>query len=544
MAAPKVYIKEQDLSIRVPSFPGVYAGIAIEAPRGPTEPMLVTSEKQLLDLYTVNGRIPRGVDNTLLSAMTYLRYADKLWVVRAKSNDDRYAGLKYSLDQNGDPVVTPLSTGLSDPQEVGSPSGLSFTSSDRFVILAADPGSWANGGFVQLRFESIKRVANAPEVPDPWAAEAFVISVFVGGLPAERWVVSLNEAAVDGNGVSIFLETVLNRSAYIRGYANPGRADNNVGTLPAPGSGTAYPLAGGVTGTVTRGNMINAIKKLKEKDNYPLTLILDGGFADPAYAVELVNLAEQRQDAVAILSVPAERERSSNYLNAVVDYAVVPGTGVGGINSSYAALYSPHVLVYLADLDEYRYISPDGYAAGAISRTAANYEIWFPVGGWNRGRLNVIDILRHYSGGELDYLYLNNVNPIRYRRGKGIAIWGQKTLWRIPSALDRLNVRLLLIVIENAIAEALENFLFELNDEFTRRLVRAMIESYMEDIKSRRGVYDYLVVCDESNNSPVDIDNYRLNVDLYVKPTKAIEYIHFRTVITPTGVDFSMVRGG
>lgn len=544
MAAPRVYIKEQDLSVRVPSFPGVYAGIAIEAPRGPTEPTLVTSEKQLLDLYTVDGRIFRGVDNTLLSAMTYLRYSDKLWVVRAVSNDDRYAGLKYSLDNNGAPAVSPLATGVSSPEEVGSPGGLTFTSSDRFVILAADPGSWANGGFLQVRFEAIKTVAGTPEVPSPWSSEAFVISVFVGGRPVERWVVSLNEAAVDGNGVSIFLESVLLRSAYIRGYVNPGRADNSVGTLPASGSGQVYPLAGGGSGNVTRGNMIDAIKKLKEKDNYPLTLILDGGFADPAYAVELVNLAEQRQDAVAILSVPAERERSSNYLNAVVDYATVPGTGVGGINSSYAALYSPHVLVYLADLDEYRYISPDGYAAGAISRTAANYEIWFPVGGWNRGRLNVIDILRHYSSGELDHLYLNNVNPIRYRRGKGIAIWGQKTLWRIPSSLDRLNVRLLLIVIENAIAEALENFLFELNDEFTRRLVRAMIEGYMEDIKSRRGVYDYLVVCDDSNNSPTDIDNYRLNVDLYVKPTKAIEYIHFRTVITPTGIDFSMVRGG
>ena len=179
MAAPRVYIKEQDLSVRVPSFPGVYAGIAIEAPRGPTEPTLVTSEKQLLDLYTVDGRISRGVDNTLLSAMTYLRYSDKLWVVRAVANDDRYAGLKYSLDNNEAPVVSPLATGVSSPEEVGSPGGLTFTSSDRFVILAADPGSWANGGFLQVRFEAIKTVAGTPEVPSPWSSEAFVISVFV-----------------------------------------------------------------------------------------------------------------------------------------------------------------------------------------------------------------------------------------------------------------------------------------------------------------------------------------------------------------------------
>lgn len=538
MAAPKVFIKEQDLSIRVPSFPGVYAGIAIESKRGPTEPTLVTSEKQLLDLYTVDGKIPRDVDNTFLSAMTYLRYSDKLWVVRAVSSLDTHAGLRFSLDNNGNPQVTGLPAGL--PQ---GPLNFQFSPSDRFLIVAADPGSWANGGVLKVRFESIRSVAGRPEVPDPWSANAFVITVFLNDAQAERWVVSLEPGAVDGNGVSIFLESVLRRSAYIRGHANPGRSGNNVGTLPQSGTGTRYALEGGTSNTVTTGMMINAIKKLREKDNYPLTLILDGGLADPAYAVELVNLAEFRQDAVAILSVPAEKEMAANYLSEVVNYATTPGSGIGGINSSYAALYSPHILVYIADLDEYRYVSPDGYAAGAISRTAANYEIWFPVGGWNRGRLNVIDILRHYSSGELDLLYQNNINPIKYRRGKGIAIWGQKTLWRIPSALDRLNVRLLLIVIENAIAEALENFLFELNDEFTRRLIRSMIESYMEDIKARRGVYDYLVVCDDSNNSPNDIDNYRLNVDLYVKPTKAIEYIHFRTVITPTGVDFSMVQG-
>lgn len=538
MAAPKVYIKEQDLSVRVPSFPGVYAAIAIESPRGPTTPTLVTSESQLLSLYMVDGTIPRNVSNSVLSAMSYLRYSDKLWVVRAISSSHRYAALLVSKDSSNAPVLSPLATGLGSPDDIGTT--LSFTSSDLFLIMAADPGNWANG-YLSVKLERIRSVGSTQEVPAPWDQKAFVIKVRAGNREVERWVVSLEEEAKDGNGVSIYLETVLQRSAYIRGYANPGRSTDDIG-LTTDTDWIA--LAGGDIGTVTKGSFINAMSHFREKDNYPVTLLLDGGFADPDYARELVDIAEFRKDAVAILSVPAEAEMSADYLNAVVGYATTPGTGVGGINSSYASLYTPHIKVYVADIDEYRYVSPDGYVAGAISRTAANYEIWYPVGGWNRGRLNVVDILRHYSSGELDYLYDNGVNPIKYRRGKGIAIWGQKTLWRIPSALDRLNVRLLLIVIENAIAEALENFLFELNDEFTRRLIKAMIESYMEDIKARRGVYDYLVVCDESNNSPVDIDNYRLNVDLYVKPTKAIEYIHFRTVITPTGVDFSMVKGG
>jgi len=149
---------------------------------------------------------------------------------------------------------------------------------------------------------------------------------------------------------------------------------------------------------------------------------------------------------------------------------------------------------------------------------------------------------RRFTKGEMDYLYDNGINPIRFYPGKGIVIWGQKTLSARPSALDRMNVRLMLIVIEPAIEAALEDFLFELNDEATRGLVKTMIDNYMEGIKGRRGVYDYYTVCDDSNNSADDIDNYRMNVWLFVKPTKAVEYIPFSVVITSTGMDFSLAQ--
>ncbi len=179
MAAPKVYIKEQDLSVRVPSFPGVYAAIAIDAPRGPTTPVLITSESQLLSTYTVDGRIPRNVSNSLLSAMSYLRYSDKLWVVRAVSNNHRYAALKVSRDDNNRMVVTAISTGISDPREIGSPSGVPLTSSDLFVLTASTPGNWANG-YVSVSFEGLRSVGGTYEVPAPWHTNAFVIRVYAG----------------------------------------------------------------------------------------------------------------------------------------------------------------------------------------------------------------------------------------------------------------------------------------------------------------------------------------------------------------------------
>ena len=129
-----------------------------------------------------------------------------------------------------------------------------------------------------------------------------------------------------------------------------------------------------------------------------------------------------------------------------------------------------------------------------------------------------------------------------FRSGKGIAIWGQKTLYGRPSALDRANVRWLLIVVENAIEEFLEEYEFEINDEISRALVRSAVYDYLASIKSRRGLYDFDVVCDYTNNSPEQIDNYIMNVDYYLQPVKAAEYLYGRAVITRTGVDFLDVR--
>lgn len=162
--------------------------------------------------------------------------------------------------------------------------------------------------------------------------------------------------------------------------------------------------------------------------------------------------------------------------------------------------------------------------------------------GFKRGMLNVIDTKLRFESGELDNIYDNGINPIRYYPGKGIVIWGQRTLTTIPSALDRLNVRLMLITIEPAIAEALESFLFELNDSSTRSLAAYTVRSYMDGIKARKGVSDYMVVCDDSNNTEDDVDNYRMNLDLYVKPLRGIDWIVFTTVITRTGMSFSVAQ--
>lgn len=373
------------------------------------------------------------------------------------------------------------------------------------------------------------------EVKEP---NTFTLEVYLSGdenNPVESFTCSRVEGQKDGYGRNTYVETVLEGSEYIRAYDNVLIADT---TLPGAVPIVTY-LNGGDDGSaVSDGAMMLAADKFSNPENLPVTLLLDAGWATNAYQNHLISLAEGRKDCVAILSTPYSAENSSNYLTEIATYR----RETLNANTSYAAMYSPHVEIYDKFNDRYIFVSPDGYAAAQISETASNYEIWYPVGGNKRGKINVLDVRRRFSAGEMDYLYNIGVNPIRFTPGKGIRIWGQKTLLSRPSALDRLNVRLLLIVIEPAIKEALEDFIFELNDDATRAIVTSVINTYMENIKARRGVYDFLTVCDDTNNTPADIDNYVLNVSLFVKPTKSIEYIPFKVVITSTGMAFSVAQ--
>lgn len=527
MAAPQVTIKETDLSTRVPSFPGVYGAIVIPAPKGPVnEPILITNESDLLRYYTPDESVKIGYSTTFYSGLAFLRKSNKLWVVRA-ANNPLYGGatVAANADLDGDTNVGlatgTLTTGLSDP------NAYTFVQDELFLIYGANQGAWNND-------IGIKVITTGVKEPD-----AFIIEVYKRSdqnNPVEVWTVSRIPGKKDGYGRNIYIETVLEGSLYIRAVDNVA-VDSAI--MPIESTTITW-LGGGSDGTaVTDSEMIIALHTLDSKDTYPITLVMDGGWATPAYHNEIISFCETRKDCFGILSVPYANEASASYLKDIVTYK----TKELNANTSYAAMYSSHVLIYDKFNDRKIYVSPDGFVAGVISETASNYEIWYPPAGLRRGQLRVLDVRRRFTQGEMDYLYDNGINPIRFAIGKGITVWGQKTLLSRPSALDRINVRLMLIVIENAIAVALEDFLFEVNDFATRALVKSIIESYLSSIQARRGLYDFYVVCDETNNTPTDIDNYRLNVWVFVKPVKAAEYIQLNTIITSTGASFQEVIG-
>jgi hypothetical protein len=402
---------------------------------------------------------------------------------------------------------------------------------EAMLIHGVNQGIWNDDIAVK-----ITRYATAPDVvKEPGA---FLLEVFKNGnlvTPIESFICSRVLGAKDGYGRNIYVEDAVSGSNYIAVVDNAA-VDSSVEPLD---QSVALFMNGGDDGlAVTDAEMIIAAELFASTEKISITLMMDGGHATVAYGQSLDALVQARKDSVALLSTPFSAEASATYISDLVDYRKTQLN----LNSSYSALFTPHPLIFDKFNSRRLYVAPDGYAAAAISFSAANYEIWFPPAGFKRGVLNVMDLRRRFTKGEMDVLYDAGINPIRYAPGKGIAIWGQKTLLSRPSALDRLNVRLLLIVIEPAVAAALEDFMFELNDDVTRRIAKVKVDDYMEGIKSRRGMTDFRTVCDSSNNTPNDIDNNRMNMDLYVKPTRSVEEIPLRVIITSTGISFDAAQ--
>lgn len=525
MSAPGVYQSEKDLSDRVDSTVGVYAFVQIRARKGETDPRWVTSETELLDRYTPNGRVEVGYDLAYFTALNFLSASKTLLVQRVCPADAYQAGACLTGTAAADMDVR-----LADDL-------FAFATGEVILFHSANPGSWGNEVGVQIvTYEDNPRAVKEPG--------AFLTRVYLKGNPnpIEEFVCSLNENHLDGNKRNIFAEEVLRRSAYIRAIVSPA---NDYTTTPYPAAlPTVTYLTGGSDGSpVTTGQMIMGVDKIRNPDSYPMTMVLDGGFTVPAYQHALVSAVEERGDCVALLSMPFECQDTENYMQDMRDYR----DGVYEIqaqkfqvDSSYAALYAPHIKAYDKFNDRVFYASPEGYAAAIISKTALTEEIWVPPAGFRRGKILALDVRRQFNREQLGLLYEAGINCFRYSTGRGINLWGQRTLQARASATDRLNVRLLLITIKPAIAKMLDDFVFEFNDDRTRSIIHSVITSYMEGIKARLGVEDFQVKVDDENNSSEDVDNYRMNVWLFVKPRKAAEYLHFTTIITRTGATFDL----
>jgi hypothetical protein len=252
------------------------------------------------------------------------------------------------------------------------------------------------------------------------------------------------------------------------------------------------------------------------------------------------NIAEVRQDCVAFIS-PDKADVVSNTYEEANDLVEFRNNLR---NTSYAVLDSGYKYQYDKYNDQYRWVPLCGDIAGLCARVDRTNDPWWSPAGINRGNIkNVLRLAYNPRQSDRDILYKNNINPVVSEAGFGTYLNGDKTLLEKPSAFDRINVRRLFITIRKAIKKASKTFLYEFNDDFTRAQWRNLVNPYLRDVKGRRGITDFLVVCDATNNTPEVIDRNEFVGDIYIKPARAINFITLNFVAVKTGVSFSEVVG-
>jgi hypothetical protein len=303
------------------------------------------------------------------------------------------------------------------------------------------------------------------------------------------------------------------------------------------------PLSGGVDGEVSAGSdeRVAGYDLFKNADAVDLSFVILGE-ATPALAQYVINnICETRKDCVAFIS-PEQDDVVANR-NGEVE-AVKAFRDAVNVSSSYAVLDSGWKYQYDKYNDTFRWVPLNGDIAGLCARTDDIADPWYSPAGYNRGGIkNVIKLAWSPTKFERDELYINSINPVITTPGQGTVLFGDKTLLGRPSAFDRLNVRRLFIVLEKAIASAARFTLFEFNDEFTREQFRNLVEPYLRTVKARRGIYEFKVVCDASNNPAEVIDRNDFVGDIYIKPARSINTIQLNFVAVRSGVEFSEIVG-
>ena len=325
-------------------------------------------------------------------------------------------------------------------------------------------------------------------------------------------------------------------------------------TFSAVGNKT-YSLTGGTDYTsvvgnyaVTLNDIVTGYRVFSNPAEYQIDFLLagpSGGLTSidcQAKANELINIATTRKDCIAVISAP--KEAVLNTANSNLQTANIINFFAGVTPSNYAVFDSGHKYTYDRFNSQFLYLPCNSDIAGVMARTSIVQYPWYSPAGANRGVINnAIKLAYSPSQSQRDSLYSNAINPIIASPGQGIILFGDKTASNVVSAFDRINVRRLFLTIENQIGRVARAQLFEFNDVITRNNFVNIVEPYLRDIKAKRGITDFQIVCDESNNTPDVIDSNQFKADIYVKPARSINFINLTFVATRTGVSFSEVVG-
>ena len=308
-------------------------------------------------------------------------------------------------------------------------------------------------------------------------------------------------------------------------------------------------LSGGTDDFVaTNAEIATAYEKFNDVENVDLSLLICGPSQTSAdatgdtKATAVMDIASARKDCVAFIS-PA-RADVVGVANAVTQTQNVVAFADGLPSSSYAVIDSGYKYMYDKYNDVFRFVPLNGDIAGLCARTDNIADPFFSPAGFNRGQIRgAVKLAFNPNQTQRDELYKARVNPVTAFPGQGTVLFGDKTAQSKPSAFDRINVRRLFITLEKAVSTAAKFQLFEFNDEFTRAQFRNLVEPFLRDVQGRRGITDFTVVCDDSNNTADVIDRNEFRADIFVKPARSINFIQLNFIATRTGVAFTEVAG-
>jgi phage tail sheath protein FI len=552
--SPGVQVKEIDLTNVVPAVSTSIGAIAGAFQWGPVgEIRTIGSEKELVQVY---GKPDANTYKYFMPAAQFLQYGNSLRVVRAETdnlnatNDGTGIKITNESDYEATSIASTIFTVAKYPGTLGNSLAVSFCTANATAFAA-----WTYRNL----FDSVPGTSNFAANRGGQDDEMHIVVVDEDGswtgeagtvLETFAFVSQASDALGDDGTNNFYAEVLNNQSAYVwfgnhdnATFPEMGAAAANTSFTTSTGATTLTMSGGTDDNAPTVGELTTAYDLFGDAETLDVNLIIAGeapaGADGVTHANNMIALAEGRKDCVVFVS-----PRISDTVNNATAAADVITWADQLTSSSYAVIDSTALYMYDKYNDVYRWVSASGAVAGLCANTDNVADAWFSPAGLNRGQLlGVTKVAFNPKKADRDDLYKARVNPIVSFPGEGTVLFGDKTALAKPSAFDRINVRRLFITLEKAVSTASKFQLFEFNDEFTRAQFRNLVEPFLRDVKGRRGITDFLVVCDETNNTGQVIDTNQFVADIYIKPARSINFITLNFVATRTGVEFSEIVG-
>jgi len=563
--SPAITVKEVDLSGFVPNVQSTTGAFVGNFRWGPAKKAtLVDTEATLAEKFgspTTTGAVD------FLSAAQFLRYSSAMFVVRELTSAAKNATSSSTVVTNvnnkdhWDEIKSAFGADSGDTNVgawIGKWAGALGNSLKAEICTAAGFAAWAYKGEFDAApgtsaYASARGGSN-DECHIVVVDEDGEISGTVGTVLERFAFVSMASDAKAADGTNNYAADVVNSASE---YVWLAHWDGDLSTMSNAGtaaSGTAFgnpsaaiskSLTGGVdSAALTTAEVATGFDLYQDTDTIQVDFLIAPGMANASDQATVVNdlagiAGVTRKDCIVVTS--PDRAAVVNNSTPVASSVT---TAAGFNSSSYIVVDNNYLKVYDKFNDQYIFIPAASTTAGVMAATDANAAPWFSPAGQRRGQYFGVTALAYSpTKAERDTLYKAGLNPVANIPGQGILLFGDKTFLNRPSAFDRVNVRRLFLVMERAIASAARNVMFEFNDEFTRAEFTNIVEPFLREIQGRRGITDFKVVCDSTNNGPSVVDRNEFIANIFVKPARSINYVTLNFVAVRTGVDFEEVAG-